>query len=756
MGIALLGGFLIYVMYFLPLPQEIILQKARQNTKIYDRNGVLLYEILQPDEGKKNFLPFEKIPETFIQATLAAEDNNYYSHFGIDVWAVLRAVWLNAKNQEIVSGGSTITQQVVRNLLGTDRERTWQNKLIESLYAIRLNQISGKEQILERYLNTVYYGNLTYGAEAASLGYFGKHLYDLDTAEMSLLAGIPQNPSRYNPLTNLEESQKRQKEVVERMVKNNWLDATTAQTALEEGVKLSRVRTTKKAPHFIDYLLDELEKKLGKEKLFYGGLTITTTLDVYLNDEVERIIRRNLERVADKKAGNGAVLVINQQGEIVTMVGSKDFYDDSIDGQVNVTLRLRQPGSTLKPITYAAALQKGWTNATTITDLPVKFMTEEGTPYTPKNFDQQFHGLVTVRDALANSYNIPAVKALQYAGTGAVLRLAREMGMSSLDKDGDFYGLALTLGDGEVRLFDLVTAFSVFANAGKKIASKNILKIIDENGKTIDLADAETDEKTVLSPQLSYLITSILSDNGARVPSFGADSALNIPNIAAKTGTSRNFRDNWVVGYSPRFTAGVWVGNNDGSSMINISGVEGAGPIFHDTVMELVKLYGNPAFEKPDGLVNKEICLPSGKLPASFCPERRTEVFLRGKEPTETDDLWQMQQGQLTLSLPPELIPWAKKKGYPVDTAAVSKKYLKIENPQHLDEFRINPEVPLQYQKVSLRAFHSGDIKQVEWFVNGTLIGTGDEVAWELRTGNFEIEARGGGQSDQVSIIVSD
>lgn len=744
--------FFIYVLYFLPLPDSIVGFRSTETTKIYDRNGVLLYEVLRPEEGRRTSLSFTQFPKNFINATLAAEDSNYYSHWGIDVFAVLRAIWLNIQHQEIVSGGSTITQQLVRNLLGTTRDRSVGNKMLESLYALRLNQINNKDEILEKYLNTVYYGNLSYGAEAAALNYFDKHVYDLDLAEIALLAGIPKNPTQYNPLTHLDESKERQAEVLDRMVKNGWVSEEEATASQKESLSFIINKNNIRAPHFVHYVLDDLEERLGKEALLYGGLTITTTIDVYLNEMIERIIKNNLERIRDKNVTNGAVLIVdNETGEIRAMVGSSDFYDKNIDGEVNVVLRKRQPGSTFKPITYIAAFQKGWTPATTITDLPVKFVTEEGTPYTPKNFDDDYHGLVTVRDALANSYNIPAVKALEFAGTQNVLLLAKSLGITTLTKDSDYYGLALTLGDGEVRLYDLVHVFSVFANKGWKKDFKSIQSV-----EPFEEIDNNTHPVQILDENMTYLLTSILSDNNARLPSFGESSVLNIPHIAAKTGTSRNFRDNWTVGYSPLFTVGVWVGNNDSSSMIDVSGVEGAGPIFRDTVQYLLKTYPNTAFERPSSIIDVNICLPSGLLVTPLCPQTRKEVFMKGTQPTKQDDLWVREGDNIVLSLPPELMFWAKQKGYPIRTSNATKNYFTIINPQQMDEYKISNDVPRQYQQITLRVAHSTDIKTVEWYVNNKLLGTGDVFPWPLQTGNFTITAKSGTLQDTVTIVVTE
>jgi len=323
-----------------------------------------------------------------------------------------------------------------------------------------------------------------------------------------------------------------------------------------------------------------------------------------------------------------------------------------------------------------------------------------------------------------------------------VLRLARALGMVSLGKDSDFYGLALTLGDGEVRPYELAQAFSVFANQGVK-----------RSVRFLQSATAP-EEVRVLAPETAYVITHMLADNSARLRSFGSESALNIPHVASKTGTSRNFRDNWTVGYSTRYTVVVWVGNSDSSAMLNVSGVEGAGPIFRDVMNYIHRSHPAGLFPKPAGMVEQEICLPSGLLPEPYCPERRKEVFAAGTEPREKDTLWRLEGGKPTLTVPPELVSWAKARGYPLAASSQGRNVLQIETPSDLDEYRINPEVPIDRQRITFRALHSSDVLKMDWFVNDKLIGSGAEVSWVLQPGNFTIRVQSGRLQDQVSILV--
>lgn len=731
-------GFLCYILFFLPLPVHLTSFADTAPIRIYDRNGILLYE--QKGQSYQDRTHLSLLPDYLIDATLAIEDQRFYEHGGIDTLAILRAIWSNVQSNAIVSGASTIDQQLIRNILGTERPRSVENKIWESLYALRISTMYSKDTILEQYFRTIYYGNQAYGITTASKKYFGKEPYDLDLAESSFLAGIPQNPALYNPFTNFENTKKRQKEVLNALVAQKKIELAEAEKAFAQDIRFISSEKNIQAPHFVFFVLNQLKDTLSQ------NTDIHTTLDAYLQESIQEKINYHLTQLQGKNVTNAAAMVLSNDGQIIAMIGSKDFFDSQIDGQVNVVVNPRQPGSTLKPFLYLAAFEKGWTPATSILDIPTKFSTAEGTPYTPQNYDQNFRGMVLLREALANSYNIPAVKALDFVGVSNFIHFLERFGITSLENDADFYGLALALGDGEISLYNLVKAYSILGNQGIQKPIRYILAGPSSGTST---------EEKIINPEIAYLITDILKDEGARTESFGENSVLSVPGYSVKTGTSRNFKDNWTIGYSADFTIGVWVGNNDASSMKNISGVEGAGPIFQDVASLLNSTYGIKEIKKPENIIEKTICWPSGKLASADCPEKRQEIFIPGTEPKEQDTAWKIQNGKPVLSLSPEIAFWMKRLGYPTLTGQAEKTFLEIIAPGHLDEYRIDSEIPLSYQKLFLRAVRSSDIKEIEWFVNGTSIGKGDEIAWILQEGNFKITAKGSSSLEKtVSITV--
>lgn len=643
-GVLFLGY--IYISYCLPLPQSIFDLSPTQTTKIYDRTGILLYEILNPASGKKTALNFNQFPQKFIEATLSAEDKDYYNHIGVDFNSIVRAIFYNTLEQRIVSGGSTITQQLVRNLLGMNRKRDLGDKIIETEYAIRLSHLYSKEQILERYLNTVYYGNMSYGGQSAALNYFGKNIYDLDLAELTLLAGLPQSPNRFNPLLSFDKAKGRQKYVLTQMVKNHYLTQEEADYAYAEALKFRKNTGEMRAPHFVQKVINQLENEYGEDAVNFGGLTVITTLNYNLQQAAERIIKNNLDKLKDKNVTNGALLATDtKSGQILVWVGSKDYFDEKIDGQVDLITSYRQPGSALKPFLYLQALEeKEFTPATILEDIPVSFETATG-PYTPQNYDLTYHGPVRLRVALANSYNIPAVKTLEKIGIAKFIQFLRNFGIQTLNGSPDYYGLALTLGGGEVTLKDMATAYSTLANYGNKKELSNILKISDSQKNSL-YEWKIPDSQYVLGnygKENAYLITNILSDKNARIQSFGEGNILELSHeAAAKTGTTRNFKDNWTFGYTPSFVAGVWVGNSDASSMQNISGIDGAGPIWHDFMEEALKFKSQEKFAIPAPVHQIEICAISGLLPGKLCPEKIIEWFIKGKEPKQSDTYYKL------------------------------------------------------------------------------------------------------------------
>jgi penicillin-binding protein 1C len=739
----LLAAAYVYIALLLPLPESLDLRPRHVSTKILDRNGQLLYEVLSEGQGRKTYLKLSEMPLQFQQAILAGEDSDFYSHIGVDAGAIARAIFYNYLEQKVTSGASTITQQLVRNLLGTNRERNLQEKLLESVYAVRLSHAYTKEQVLEQYLNTVYFGNLSYGVAEAARNYFGKNLSDLDLAEISLLAGLPKAPTTYNPLVNLEKAQKRQQYILKRMVELGYITAQEADEAAARRLKFASGKTAIEAPHFVHHILAELEDRYG-EDFVYSGLTVRTTLDLNLQKRAERIANYHLDKLQDKNVTNAALLSATvPDGQILVWLGSRDYFDDRIAGQVDIIGSARQPGSALKPFLYLLALERGDTLATIIEDLPVKIQTGGGV-YSPLNYDLDFHGPVRVREALANSFNIPAVKTQEKLGTAEFLGFLRRLGLDTLDRDPEYYGLALTLGGGEIRLKDLANAYFTLANYGRQKPFTDILEIHGVSGSTIYKWTPPPENSGIgllgrWGRQNSWLIISALSDPNARLKSFGEGSVLELSVPAAvKTGTTRNFRDNWTFGFTPRLLTAVWVGNSDATPMENISGVDGAGPIWHDFMTYFIEQnkgrpgFSDQQFTRPEGLVEQSVCAVSGLAATENCQESINEWFVSGTEPRRPDNYWQKFQCGAASSAsansglekyfivwPFAYRNWAEERGYlppancrqlspgSPDSAdsdsSASAVPLKIVSPLPGDAFEINRNLPLTSQKVPLK-----------------------------------------------------
>jgi penicillin-binding protein 1C len=604
-----------------------------QSTRIYDRYGTLIAELA--DEGHRTWIPLARISPNLINATIATEDASFYRNSGIDPLRIARAFVTNFQAGQIVSGASTITMQLARNLfLGPEQryDQSVDRKLLEAGLAQELTALYSKDELLEMYLNLLNYGNLAYGPEAAAQRYFGKPAADLTLAEATMLAGIPQQPAVLDPYKNFEGVRQRQRIVLDLLVRHGYLSAREADFVYQQPLTLQAppAAPPNLAPHFVQYVIDTLEGQLGAGTVRRGGFTITTTLDQPLQTQAQQIVAGQVAALREGADLSNAALVAMkpQTGEILVMVGSADFADASIAGQVNVATSLRQPGSAIKPILYAAVLEENVVSpASVLWDVPVTYTLGSGQNYTPRNYaprnyDNRFHGPVTVRSALANSYNVPTVKLLAALGVERMLAMARSMGIQSLTQPADYYGLSLTLGGGELSLLELTTAYHTLASEGRYSPPLAILAINDGLGTAGQLRDTAP-AAAVLTPETAYLITSILMDNEARTPMFGAQSllALNRP-AAAKTGTTTDFRDNWTIGYTRYLVAGVWAGNSDGRPMRNTSGVTGAAPIwqaFMQTVINDPSLQtaldapSDPfawAFPPPPGLVNLPDCPP--------------------------------------------------------------------------------------------------------------------------------------------------
>lgn len=633
--------FLSWIVVFkdLPHPRKLTSRDQEVSTKIYDRNGVLLYKIYR--DKNRTIIPLSEIPKNVQLATLAAEDAEFYVHPGFSVRGILRAIVRNVTRGEL-AGGSTITQQLVKNAL-LSSEKTLVRKIRELVLAVGVEIYYTKEEILEMYLNEVSYGGTAYGIQEASRVYFGKDAEQLNLEEAALLAGLPKSPTKFSPFGATPESaKKRQEDVLELMRINKYI--TQEQTERAKSRKLNYIQNTIdiKAPHFVMYVRQILEEKYGRAVVEKGGLKVITTLDYEIQKTAESVVKNEVESLWRLNVTNGAVLVTNPKtGEILAMVGSKDYFDTERDGNVNVVTRERQPGSSIKLINYAYALSNGFTPATIISDTPITFQTPGSEPYSPKNYDNAFKGSLALRNAFAQSRNVPAVRVLATYGVEKMIEMGKKMGITTWE-DSSRFGLSLTLGGGEVKLIDLAGAYSIVANNGERVKLSPIIEVTNYKDKVLEkngcVANGSRDciTEQVLDPRVAFLLTSILSDNIARSPAFGTFSLLNIrnhPEVAVKTGTSNNLRDNLAIGFSQDYVIAVWVGNNDNSPMARVaSGITGATPIFNKIMTSLLKEIEPIPWTPPDGMLQANVCTLTGTLTCNGCPSK-LEWFLEEDYP---------------------------------------------------------------------------------------------------------------------------
>lgn len=569
-----------------PSASQLAQRKINQTSTIYDSSGQhVLYEL--HGEQNRKLVSHAEIPDIVRKATIATEDSNFYHHVGIDPLAILRALRVNIKEKGFFQGGSTITQQLARSAF-LNRDRTIERKILEAVLALKIERSYSKDQILDQYLNEVPYGANAYGVQTASRTYFGKDAKDLTLDEAAFLAAIPKAPSYYSPYnTHHSELAARQKDILFRMKDLKFASQEEIEKAaiVNTFSKVKPFSQSIEAPHFVFFVLDRLEKKYGNEFLQTGGLSVHTSLDWEMQKKAENAVASGAQRNLVRGATNAALVAVNpKNGKILAMVGSKNYFDSELDGQVNVVTSPRQPGSSFKPFAYAHAFELGYQPETKILDARTDFGPDgSGKDYVPRNYDGKFHGLLTMRETLAQSLNVPAVKTLYLAGIDGTLDLAHRMGITTLN-DRKRYGLSLVLGGGEVKLLDMTGAFSVFAAEGKKNPIQDVVKIVDHSGKIIE--QSKDDPRVVLDVQVARKINSILSDNKARTPIFGPKSALILDDgriVAAKTGTTQEFRDAWTIGYTPSLAVGVWAGNNDNHPMrAGADGVFVAAPIWKD------------------------------------------------------------------------------------------------------------------------------------------------------------------------------
>ncbi|HSV95255.1 MAG TPA: transglycosylase domain-containing protein [Spirochaetia bacterium] len=658
LGVIIFACF-VYVEFFygLPSPKTLSDFPSKLTTQILDRNGKLLYKIYK-DENR-TLVTLDSLPDFVKNAFLAAEDKDFYHHKGFSITGTFRALYKNITNNK-TEGGSTITQQLVKNTLLTN-EKTLTRKIKELILAVEVEFTFDKNRIFEMYLNQVGFGGPAYGIQEASRQYFNVDAKDLNLPQAAFLAGLPQAPSKYSPFGDQPElAKQRQKLVLTQMLKLNMISDEEYQKASTEELIFNSAKIEINAPHFVMYIKDILTKELGESIVSQGGLIVTTSLDLDLQEKVQNIVTSEINNLKRFQVSNGSALVTNPQtGEILAMVGSKDYFNINEDGQVNLTLALRQPGSSIKPLNYALAFENGYGPGSVIEDKPISFNLPGQEPWTPKNYDGKFHGYVTLRQALGSSYNIPSVILLSKNGVQNFASLAQNMGITSWNNPQRF-GLSMALGSLEVKMIDLATAYSAFANQGISTPLVSIKKIQKSNGDNIFLSNCPQKTEAInsdtsviakedscsphqiISPTTAYLISDILSDNNARAPAFGTNSILNIKKakVSVKTGTSNDLRDNWTIGYTKDYLVSTWVGNNNNAPMSRIaSGITGASPIWAKIVSTLLEntspttQVSNP----PSDLIKVSICSLTGTLPCEGCPTRY-EYFKKGTEPKTACD----------------------------------------------------------------------------------------------------------------------
>jgi penicillin-binding protein 1C len=689
----------------------------------------------------------------------------------------MRSAWLNFKNDQIVSGASTITQQVARNLILSEDERfeqTYTRKIREALLALQLTRKYSKDEILALYLNQMYYGGMSYGVEAASQTYFGKPAKELVLAECALLAGLPQAPSYYDPYTKTEEVLARQKVVLRLMEKEKFISSTERSDAENFAFHFNPSPYPIHAPHFVwmvKHQVDELYESgiVHKEQ----SIIVRTTLDLAYQEIAENSITHQI----NKYVNNAALVVIEPtSGEILAMVGSMDYFDASINGAVNMATSPRQTGSALKPFIYALALDPNsdvpWTAATPLLDVATTFSIRDGKAYTPVNYDQLEHGIVPLRDALGSSLNIPAVLTLEKVGLEDTVEFLKRLGVSSII-DPNNYDLSLALGGGQISLLEMTNGYSTFASGGYYYENRFILDIKTPEGDILYETEESVPEK-VIDARIAWLISDILSDDIAREIGFGLNSTLKIDRPAAvKTGTTTNFHDNWTIGYTPDLVVGVWVGNSNFEAMHDVTGLTGAAPIWHETIRTLLQGKPEQEFEQPEGIVQADVCSLSGLLPTSACQKVQKEWFLEETVPTDFDDIYkEVEIDSMTGSLANEFTPverkekmvvydvpeeakkWARNQGWML-LSDLSESYESVEedsmieliSPAPKTTFRIDPNFDLASQQILVEARTDDLIQEVSFWVDGQLIDTIDDgvyqIWWQLAAGEHLFWAEG-------------
>ena len=785
-GVLILASLTLYIFHDLPSLDSLPENLNHPSVHITDRNGRLLYEILPEQGGRHAVLSFNKIPQCMKDATVAVEDKNFYSNPGVDLGGIVRAFWINIRGGETIAGGSTITQQVARNLLLSQderAERTLRRKLREAVLAWQMARRFSKEETLALYINQVNYGGIAYGVEAATQTYFGKPAAELLLPECALLAGLPQAPGLYNPFTNPGLAKERQGIVLGLMQSQGYISEQEQAEAGSAPLSYNPVPYPIEAPHFVWIIRDQLDQ------LFSGGkldprqsLVVRTTLDIDFQHVAEAAVARQIrlfeqeDPVTSHNVNNAAVVALDPHtGEVLALLGSADYFNASIFGAVDMATAPRQPGSAFKPFIYAQALdphQPGpWTAATAVMDVITTFITHDGAPYVPKNYDGREHGPVSVRQALGSSLNVPAVLALNKVGIENTTSLARRLGITSVENPQD-YDLSLALGGGTISLLQLSTAYATFANEGIFTGNSTILDVRDADGNLLYTPE-RTPLQQIFDPRVTWLISDILSDDRARAMGFGLNSTLKLDRTAAvKTGTTTNFHDNWTIGYTPDLLVGVWVGNSNYEAMRNVTGLTGAAPIWHEIMRTILQGRPDRPFVRPEGLVQVEVCDLSGLLPSPACPHIKLEWFIEGTQPSEIDTFYKQvwidaltgqlatdatpverRQLRTVLDLPPSAQPWARSQGLTLlaDLAQAAESSqqsaISILSPRPNATYRLDPNFDQNAQQLLVEVVAGQGITNLTLWVDGSLFATLESAPyqawWPLAVGEHSFWAQG-------------
>ena len=725
-------------------------RQVAESTKIYDRTGnVVLYDV--HGNVRRTAIPLSEISPYVQKASVAIEDAEFYTHHGVRPLAILRAVWTDITTGHAKEGGSTITQQVVKNALLTT-DKTIVRKLKEIILAIRLERLYSKDKILETYLNENGYGGTVYGVQEAAQYFFGVDAKDVDLAQGAYLAAIPQAPTHLSPYgTHRDELDQRKNLVLQRMKESGFITQSEYDQAHSEMVQFKDELTAGiKAPHFVFYVRDYLENKYSADVVEKGGLRVITTLDYDLQQKGEEIVKTYAKKNEKNfNASNAGLVAIDPKtGQILTMVGSRDYFDKTIDGMVNVTTSERQPGSSFKPFVYATAFEKGYTPDTVVFDLQTQFSTAcdaqdvaSDTPpcYSPSNYDGTFKGPLKLRDALAISENIPAIKVLYLAGIQDSIKTAQDLGITTLG-NADRYGLTLVLGGGEVNLVEMTGAYSVFANDGVRNPPTAILRVEDKDGTILE--NFENKSVQVIDPQIARLMNDVLSDNNARIPEFGADSPLYFKgyDVADKTGTTNDFRDTWIIGYTPSFAAGSWAGNNDNSPMVKKIAAFIVAPMWHEFMTYALQKYSSPsdAFTRPAPEPNPDELPPvlRGEWNANPAQGVHDILYWLRKEAPRSGQPGNTNDSQFTRwDYPVQL--WAAAGGIPVTlptTSSLQPGPASSVSPFSITEPQVGTFVRWGYPFTASVSFPSSlQVSSVAYYLNGQLVGTATSPPFSIQ-----------------------